>query len=280
MEYSGSVVNVDFVEVERPKLSEVDQLKADVKAAQAKIGELTEEQTGLAEQIVKLQNQIVEVRSKPADKKGDKQGDKQENKKADKKDDKKGDKKGDKKDDTPAAGPGNFIADIIAEDIKSGKHEAGKIVTRFPPEPNGYLHLGHAKSICLNFGLARQFGGRTHLRFDDTNPSKEEDEYVQSIKADVAWLGGEWGDHLHFSSDYFDQYYEWALHMIRSGVAYVDSQTLVQMRENRGSVIEPGTNSPFRDRTVDENLALFDRMKNGEFKDGECVLRAKASPPS
>jgi glutaminyl-tRNA synthetase len=175
----------------------------------------------------------------------------------------------------------NFVADIIDEEIKSGKHEHGKIVTRFPPEPNGYLHLGHAKSICLNFGLGRKYAGRTHLRFDDTNPTKEETEYVESIMEDVKWLGGDWGDRLHYASDYFDTYYEWALHMIKNGDAYVDSQTLTEIRENRGSVSEPGKNSPYRERSVDENLALFEKMKNGEFPDGHCVLRAKidmASP--
>jgi len=169
----------------------------------------------------------------------------------------------------------NFVADIIDEDIRAGKHQVGKIVTRFPPEPNGYLHLGHAKSICLNFGLGRRYNGRTHLRFDDTNPAKEETEYVDSIQEDVRWLGGDWGAHLYYASDYFDKLYEWAVHLVKTGKAYVDDQTLTEIREHRGSVTEPGTNSPFRDRTPEENLALFQRMKNGDFPDGHCVLRAK-----
>eukprot|EP01012_Entosiphon_sulcatum_P059108 TRINITY_DN83404_c0_g1_i1.p1 TRINITY_DN83404_c0_g1~~TRINITY_DN83404_c0_g1_i1.p1 ORF type:complete len:571 (+),score=113.10 TRINITY_DN83404_c0_g1_i1:80-1792(+) len=171
-------------------------------------------------------------------------------------------------------GGSNFIRDIIKEEMKNGKWAEG-IITRFPPEPNGFLHLGHAKSICLNFGLAREFNGRCHLRFDDTNPTKEETEYVDSIKNDVAWLGGDWGVHLYYASDYFQQLYEWAVHLIKTGKAYIDDQTLEQIRANRGNIHEPGTNSPFRDRSVEENLDLFERMKKGEFKEGERVLRAK-----
>jgi len=167
----------------------------------------------------------------------------------------------------------NFIRTIISDDLESGRRD--RVITRFPPEPNGYLHIGHAKSICLNFGLAAEFGGCCHLRFDDTNPAKEEDEYVQAIKEDVAWLGFDWGEHLYFASDYFDQLYRWALRLIKSGKAYVDSQTAEQMRENRGTLTEPGTDSPYRERSVEENLDLFERMKNGEFPDGSHVLRAK-----
>jgi glutamyl/glutaminyl-tRNA synthetase len=153
--------------------------------------------------------------------------------------------------------------------------------TRFPPEPNGYLHIGHAKSICLNFGLAEEFGGVCNLRFDDTNPEKEEDEYVRAIQEDVRWLGFDWGDNLHYASDRFDQLYEHAQQLIRDGKAYVDSQTAEQIRETRGTIREPGTNSPYRERSVEENLALFEQMKNGELDEGAAVLRAKidmASP--
>ncbi|HEY5672346.1 MAG TPA: glutamine--tRNA ligase/YqeY domain fusion protein [Malonomonas sp.] len=167
----------------------------------------------------------------------------------------------------------NFIRTIINEDLESGKRD--QVITRFPPEPNGYLHIGHAKSICLNFGLAAEFGGRCHLRFDDTNPTKEEDEYVESIKQDVAWLGFDWGEHLYFASDYFDQLYQWAVLLINKGKAYVDSQNAEQMRVNRGTLTEPGTDSPFRQRSVEENLALFAQMKNGDFPDGSHILRAK-----
>ncbi len=167
----------------------------------------------------------------------------------------------------------NFIRTIISEDLENGRRD--EVITRFPPEPNGYLHIGHAKSFSLNFGLAEDFGGRCHLRFDDTNPIKEEDEYVEAIKDDVRWLGFDWGEHLHFASDYFDQLYLWAVQLIKAGKAYVDSQTAEQMRENRGTLTEAGVNSPFRNRTIEENLALFEQMKNGEFFDGTHILRAK-----
>lgn len=167
----------------------------------------------------------------------------------------------------------NFIRTIITEDLESGKRD--QVVTRFPPEPNGYLHIGHAKSFSLNFGLAEDFGGRCHLRFDDTNPVKEEDEYVEAIKADVRWLGFDWGQHLHFASDYFDQLYLWAVQLIKAGKAYVDSQTAEQMRENRGTLTKPGVDSPFRNRSIEENLELFQKMKDGDFPDGTHVLRAK-----
>jgi glutaminyl-tRNA synthetase len=173
----------------------------------------------------------------------------------------------------------NFIRNIMIEDLESGKHKG--IVTRFPPEPNGYLHIGHAKSICLNFGLALEFGGVTHLRFDDTNPSKEEQEYVDSIMEDVKWLGFDWGNHLYFASDYFGRMVEWAVQLIRVGKAYVDDLSADEIRKHRGTLTEAGKESPFRDRSVDENLDLFTRMKNGEFADGTRVLRAKidmASP--
>ncbi len=173
----------------------------------------------------------------------------------------------------------NFIRTIISDDLASGHRNT--IVTRFPPEPNGYLHIGHAKSICLNFGLAQEFGGRCHLRFDDTNPSKEETEYVEAIKEDVQWLGFDWGEHLYYASDTFDQLYRWAIELIKQGKAYVDSQSAEEMRVNRGTLTEPGVVSPYRDRSVEENLDLFERMKQGEFPDGSHVLRAKidmASP--
>jgi len=179
---------------------------------------------------------------------------------------------------TPAV-PSNFIRNIIQDDLASGKHTS--VVTRFPPEPNGYLHIGHAKSICLNFGLARDFGGRCHLRFDDTNPAKEETEYINSIKESVKWLGFDWGEHLFHASDYFEQLYEWAEVLIRKGVAYVDDLTADEIREHRGTLTEPGEESPYRNRGVEENLNLFRRMRTGEFPDGTRVLRAKidmASP--
>lgn len=166
----------------------------------------------------------------------------------------------------------NFLEEIIENDLASGKHKA--ILTRFPPEPNGYLHIGHAKSICLNFGLAKKYGGKTNLRFDDTNPVKEDTEYVDSIMEDVRWLGFEWAS-VHYASDYFDQLYEWACVLIKKGLAYVDDQTLEEIRKNRGTVQTPGVPSPWRDRSVEENLDLFERMKNGEFPDGSKVLRAK-----
>lgn len=167
----------------------------------------------------------------------------------------------------------NFLEEIIAEDIKNGKH-GGRVLTRFPPEPNGYLHIGHSKSICVNFGLAQEFGGTTNLRFDDTNPEKEETEYVDSIMADVKWLGFQWAN-VFYASDYFDQIYEFAVTLIKKGLAYVDDSTPEQIAAQKGTPTEPGTHSPYRDRSVEENLDLFTRMKNGEYKDGEKVLRAK-----
>lgn len=167
----------------------------------------------------------------------------------------------------------NFIREVIDADLESGKYE-GRVQTRFPPEPNGYLHIGHAKSICLNFGIARDYNGRCNLRFDDTNPLTEEVEYVDSIKADVRWLGFDW-DEQHFASDYFDQLFGYAVQLIKKGKAYVDDLTAEEIREHRGTLTEPGTDSPYRDRSVEENLDLFMRMKNGEFEDGTHVLRAK-----
>ncbi len=175
----------------------------------------------------------------------------------------------------------DFIRNIIAEDVKANKNQ-GRVVTRFPPEPNGYLHIGHAKSICLNFGIAAENkGGICHLRFDDTNPSKEEVEYVESIKADVKWLGFDWGDHLYYSSDYFEQLYQYAVQLIKDGKAYVCSLSPDEIRAYRGTLTEPGKDSPYRTRSVEENLDLFERMRAGEFDDGSHVLRAKidmASP--
>ena len=167
----------------------------------------------------------------------------------------------------------DFIRDIIRADVQSGRHAT--VITRFPPEPNGYLHIGHAKSICLNFGVAQEFGGHCSLRFDDTNPTKEEQEYIDAIEADVRWLGFDWGPHLHHASDYFEQLYEWAEYLIREGKAYVDDQSHRDMRVNRGTLTEPGRNSPFRNRGVEENLDLFRRMRAGEFANGARVLRAK-----
>jgi glutaminyl-tRNA synthetase len=167
----------------------------------------------------------------------------------------------------------DFIRDIVATDLASGRHRT--IVTRFPPEPNGYLHIGHAKSICLNFGIAAEFGGRCHLRFDDTNPTKEEQEYIDAIEHDVRWLGFDWGKHLYHASDYFERLYEWAEDLIRHGKAYVDDQSPHDMRASRGTLTEPGRNSPFRDRSVADNLDLFRRMRAGEFPNGARVLRAK-----
>jgi glutaminyl-tRNA synthetase len=169
--------------------------------------------------------------------------------------------------------PRDFIRDIVRADLDAGR--IAQPVTRFPPEPNGYLHIGHAKSICLNFGIAEDFGGRCHLRFDDTNPAKEEQEYIDAIERDVRWLGFDWGKHLYHASDYFEQLYAWAEDLIRAGKAYVDDQSPTQMRENRGTLTEPGKNSPFRDRSVEENLDLFRRMRAGEFPNGARVLRAK-----
>jgi glutaminyl-tRNA synthetase len=180
----------------------------------------------------------------------------------------------------PPGGPSNFIRDIVIEDAKTGKFQ-GRVHTRFPPEPNGYLHLGHAKSICLNFGLAAEFGGKTNLRFDDTNPSKEEVEYVDSIMRDVRWLGFDWEERLFYASDYFQQLHDWAIELIKKGKAFVCDLTPDQIREYRGTPTEPGRPSPYRDRSVEENLDLFERMKAGEFPDGARTLRAKidmASP--
>jgi glutaminyl-tRNA synthetase len=167
----------------------------------------------------------------------------------------------------------DFIRDIIAEDLRSGRHAT--VVTRFPPEPNGYLHIGHAKAIYLNFSVAQEFGGRCHLRFDDTNPAKEEQEYIDAIKRDVHWLGFDWGKHLYHASDYFEQLYAWAEHLINAGLAYVDDQSHGEMRTRRGTLTEPGQNSPYRERGVAENLDLFRRMRAGEFPNGARVLRAK-----
>jgi glutaminyl-tRNA synthetase len=167
----------------------------------------------------------------------------------------------------------DFIRDIIAADLAANRHTS--VVTRFPPEPNGYLHIGHAKAICLNFGVAQEFGGRCHLRFDDTNPTKEEQEYIDAIERDVRWLGFDWGTHLYHASDYFEQLYDWAEHLIHTGKAYVDDQSQEDMRANRGTLTEPGRNSPWRERTTEENLDLFRRMRAGEFPNGARVLRAK-----
>ena len=175
---------------------------------------------------------------------------------------------------TAAAEPGrDFIRDVIDADIAARR--CSEVVTRFPPEPNGYLHIGHAKAICLNFGIAQEYGGRCHLRFDDTNPVKEEQEYIDAIKRDVRWLGFDWGPHLYYASDYFEQLYDWAEHLIRAGKAYVDDLSAEEMRALRGSLTEPGRNSPYRDRPVAENLDLFRRMRACEFPNGARVLRAK-----
>lgn len=174
---------------------------------------------------------------------------------------------------TPPEAGHDFIRDIVRRDIEAGR--TPDIVTRFPPEPNGYLHIGHAKSICLNFGVAAEFGGRCNLRFDDTNPTKEEQEYIDGIQRDVRWLGFDWGDTVRYASDYFEQLYAWAIELIRAGKAYVDDQTQEEMRAARGTLTEPGTASPWRDRPVDENLDLLGRMRAGEFPNGARVLRAK-----
>src|SRR5882724_6276843 len=181
---------------------------------------------------------------------------------------------------TDAEKPSNFIREIILEHNRSGRF-GGKVVTRFPPEPNGYLHIGHAKAISIDFGMAREFGGRCHLRFDDTNPAQESQEYVDAIMRDIRWLGFDWGEHLHHVSDYFEQLYQWAEQLVGAGRAYVDDLTAEQIREYRGTLTEPGKNSPYRDRPVEENLNLFERMRAGEFPDASRVLRAKidmASP--
>src|SRR5438128_7467775 len=172
-----------------------------------------------------------------------------------------------------AEGGRDFIRDIVAEDLITGRVQ--QIVTRFPPEPNGYLHIGHAKSICLNFGIAEEFGGRCALRFDDTNPAKEEQEYIDAIERDVRWLGFDWGDNLRHASDYFEQLYAWAQHLIRAGKAYIDDLPAEEMRAMRGSLTEPGRDSPYRNRFLAENLDLFRRMRGGEFPNGARVLRAK-----
>ena len=177
-----------------------------------------------------------------------------------------------------ANAPTDFIREIVREDVKNGKHK--KIVTRFPPEPNGYLHIGHAKAFCLDFGLAEEFAGQCNLRFDDTNPDREDTEYVESIQEDLKWMGFDWGDGLYFASDYFDQLYDYAVELIQQGKAYVCDLSPQEIRAYRGTVTEPGKNSPYRDRTVSENLDLFARMKNGEFPDGACTLRAKADMAS
>jgi glutaminyl-tRNA synthetase len=174
----------------------------------------------------------------------------------------------------------DFVRSIVEEDLRTGKY-GGRVHTRFPPEPNGYLHIGHAKSICLNFGVAADYGGKCNLRFDDTNPTKEEQEFVDSIMGDIRWLGWDWEDRLFFASDYFDQLYQWALQLIRAGKAYVDHLTAEQIREYRGTPTSPGTDSPHRNRPIEENLAWFERMRSGELTDGTCVLRARidmASP--
>ncbi len=176
-------------------------------------------------------------------------------------------------------GPSHFVREMILEDLKTNRF-GGRVHTRFPPEPNGYLHIGHAKSICLNFGLAAEFGGKCNLRFDDTNPSKEELEYVESIICDVRWLGFDWEDRLFYASDYFDQLYQWAVQLIKAGKAYVCDLTADEIREYRGTLTEPGKNSPYRDRSIEENLDLFERMKAGEFPDGSRTLRAKVDMAS
>ena len=170
--------------------------------------------------------------------------------------------------------PTNFIREMVLEDLRTNRFD-GKVITRFPPEPNGYLHIGHAKAICLDFGLAQEFGGRCHLRYDDTNPTKESTEYVEAIKTDVRWLGFDWGEHLYYASDYFEQLYEWAVELIKTGEAYVDDLTQEEMREYRGTLTEPGRESPSRNRLVDANLDLFKRMRDGEFEEGTKTLRAK-----
>jgi glutaminyl-tRNA synthetase len=182
---------------------------------------------------------------------------------------------------TPPPEPtNNFIRGLIEEDLRTGRF-GGRVVTRFPPEPNGYLHIGHAKSICINFGLAAQYGGRYHLRYDDTNPTKESVEYVESMKADIRWLGFDWGPHEYYASDYFEQLYDWAVQLIQAGKAYVDDLSAEEIRQYRGTFTEPGRESPYRNRSVEENLDLFRRMRAGEFEEGTRVLRAKidmASP--
>jgi glutaminyl-tRNA synthetase len=176
--------------------------------------------------------------------------------------------------DPSTAGPGNFVRELIEEQVRQGQH-GGRVHTRFPPEPNGYLHIGHAKAICLDFGMAEEFGGKCNLRFDDTNPEVEDVEYVEAIKEDIRWLGFDWGDREFFASDYFEQLHAWAVALIEQGKAYVDSQSLAEIRENRGNYYKKGVDSPHRDRSIEENLELFARMKAGEFPDGVHVLRAR-----
>jgi len=178
----------------------------------------------------------------------------------------------DKKDAKP--GQSDFVRAIVAEDIKTGKWH-GRVATRYPPEPNGFLHIGHAVHVCLNFNIAEEFGGQCHLRFDDTNPVKEEEEYVEAIKDDIRWLGFDWGEHLYYASDYFEQLYEYAVQLIKAGKAYVCDLTAEETRQYRGTLTEPGKNSPYRDRSIKENLDLFERMRKGEFPDGSRILRAK-----
>src|SRR5437667_6857079 len=175
---------------------------------------------------------------------------------------------------TDPAKPVNFVRAAVAEDLETGRFKL-PIVTRFPPEPNGYLHIGHAKAISLDFGIAQEFGGHCNLRFDDTNPTKETQEYVDQIERDIRWLGFDWGEHLYHASDYFEQLYQWAVQLITAGKAYVDDLTSDQIREYRGTLTEPGRDSPYRNRSVAENLDLFARMRAGEFDDGAKVLRAK-----
>src|SRR5437763_7565179 len=176
--------------------------------------------------------------------------------------------------DQEAAKAPNFIRAAVAEDLETGRFTR-PIVTRFPPEPNGYLHIGHAKAIAVDFGIAQEFGGRCHLRFDDTNPTKESQEYVDAIMRDIHWLGFDWGEDLYHASDYFEQLYEWAVKLIKAGRAYVDELTVEEMREHRGTLTEAGTESPYRNRSVAESLDLFERMRSGEFPDGSKTLRAK-----
>lgn len=174
----------------------------------------------------------------------------------------------------------DFIRDIVKEDLETNKYE-GRVHTRFPPEPNGYLHIGHAKGICINFGVAEEFDGIYNLRFDDSNPIKEKQEYIDAIKADIRWLGFDWGDREYYASDYFEQLHKWALQLIKDGKAYVDDLSADEIREFRGTLTQPGKESPYRNRSVEENLDLFERMQKGEFPDGTKVLRAKidmASP--
>ncbi len=173
----------------------------------------------------------------------------------------------------PASGV-DFIRATVADDVRAGRND-GRVVTRFPPEPNGYLHIGHAKSICLNFGVAGEFGGTCNLRFDDTNPTKEDVEYAESISEDVRWLGFRWSGEPRYASDYFEKLYEYAVHLIANGLAYVDSLTSEEIRQLRGTLTEPGADSPYRSRSVEENLDLFARMRAGEFEDGAHVLRAR-----